>query len=159
MSCYLTVLISRSLFWRTVFILLQCYCTCFFTKQLHAIHTVTGAPRANVGPGPPQIWRVSGFVNSKTDGENAAFLSELWCDLQASHGNFSVSFRWAPLELMGPLLGPLKPTAFLKPMGPQKSMGPGDIVPPCPPLSMALHRDYEMDPFTNDICSFLNQHR
>ena len=43
--------------------------------------------------------------------------------LQVSHADFSVSFRWAPLELMGPL----KPTAFLKPMG------PGVIEPPCPP--------------------------
>ena len=25
--------------------------------------------------------------------------------LQASHADFSVSFRWDPLELMGPLLG------------------------------------------------------
>ena len=39
---------------------------------------------------------------------------------------------------MGPLLGPLKPTAFLKPMGPLMSMGPGVIVPPAPPLSVAL---------------------
>ena len=35
-----------------------------------------------VSPGPAQILRISGLVNSKTDGENAAFLSELWCDLQ-----------------------------------------------------------------------------
>ena len=41
-------------------------------------------------------------------------------------------FDEPPLELMGPTLGPLKPTAFLKPMGPLKSMGPGVIVPPCP---------------------------
>ena len=31
----------------------------------------------NVGPGPAQIRRISGFVNSKTDREHAAFLSEL----------------------------------------------------------------------------------
>ena len=43
-------------------------------------------------------------------------------------------FDGPPFELMGPLLGPLKPTAFLKPMGPLKSMGPGVIVPPAPPL-------------------------
>ena len=53
--------------------------------------------------------------------------------LQTSHADFSVSVRWAPLELMGPLLDPLKPTALLKPMGPLKSMGPGVILPPCPP--------------------------
>ena len=51
-------------------------------------------------------------------------------------------FVGPPLEIMGPLLGPLKPTAFLKPigpfMGPLKSMGPGVIVPPDPPLSAAL---------------------
>ena len=39
-------------------------------------------------------------------------------------------FDGPPLELMGPLLGPQKPTAFLKPMGPLKSMGPNVIVPP-----------------------------
>ena len=43
-------------------------------------------------------------------------------------------FNGPPLKLMGPLLGPMKPTAFLKPMGPLmgtlKSMGPGVIVPP-----------------------------
>ena len=50
--------------------------------------------------------------------------------LQASHADFSVSFWWASLELIGPLLGPLKPTAFLKPIGLLKSMGPGVIVPP-----------------------------
>ena len=32
-----------------------------------------GAPRAELGPGPAQICRISGFVNSKTDGENAEF--------------------------------------------------------------------------------------
>ena len=31
----------------------------------------------NVGPGPAQIRRISGFMNSKTDGENAALLSKL----------------------------------------------------------------------------------
>ena len=41
-------------------------------------------------------------------------------------------FDGPPLELMGPLLGPLNPTVFLKPMGPLKSMGPGVIVPPAP---------------------------
>ena len=35
------------------------------------------AAEPNVGPGPAQILRISGFVNSKTDGENAAVLSEL----------------------------------------------------------------------------------
>ena len=36
-----------------------------------------GRREPNVGPGPAQILRISGFVNSKTDGENAAVLSEL----------------------------------------------------------------------------------
>ena len=43
-------------------------------------------------------------------------------------------FDGPPLELMGPL----NPTAFLKPMGPLKSMGPGVIIPPAP-LSAALN--------------------
>ena len=117
-----------------------------------------GCREPNVGPGPAQIWRISRFVNSKTEWENGAVLSELWCDLQkkvfteiqtvfpveirwipkkkglqASHADFSVSFRWAPLELMDHLLGLLKPTAFLKPMVPLKSMGPGVIIHPCSP--------------------------
>ena len=54
-----------------------------------------------------------------------------------------MSFRWAPLELMGPLLGPLKP------MGPLKSMGPGVIVPPAPLLGgpdevWSLHRTQQL---------------
>ena len=32
-----------------------------------------GRREPNVGPGPAQILRISGFVNSKTDGENAQF--------------------------------------------------------------------------------------
>ena len=36
-----------------------------------------GPPRAERGPGPAQILRISGFVNSKTDGENATVLSQL----------------------------------------------------------------------------------
>ena len=35
-----------------------------------------------VGQGPARIWGISGFVNSKTDGETDKFLSELWCDIQ-----------------------------------------------------------------------------
>ena len=55
-----------------------------------------------MGPGPAQIWRISGFVNSKTDGENAAGLSELWCDLQKKKvftenlTVFLVEIRWSP---------------------------------------------------------------
>ena len=45
----------------------------------------------------------------------------------------SPKFRWAPFELIGPL------------MGPPKSMGPGVIVPPCPPLSVALDRRIDCD--------------
>ena len=48
-------------------------------------------------------------------------------------------FDGPPLQLMSPQLGPLKPTAFLKPMGPQKSMGPGVIVP----FSAALGANYQ----------------
>ena len=40
-----------------------------------------GRQESNVGPGPAQIWWISGFVNYKTDGEMPQ-LSELWCDLQ-----------------------------------------------------------------------------
>ena len=43
-------------------------------------------------------------------------------------------FDGPSLKFMGPMLGPLKPTVFLKPMGPLKSMGPGVIVAPDPPL-------------------------
>ena len=48
--------------------------------------SVQGRREPNVGPGPAQIWRISGFVNSKTEGENAAVLSELWCDLKKKKG-------------------------------------------------------------------------
>ena len=41
-----------------------------------------GRREPNVGPGPAQMWRNSGFVNSETDGDNAAVLSKLWCDLK-----------------------------------------------------------------------------
>ena len=111
---------------------------------------------SKVGPGPSQIWRISGFVKSKTDGENGAVWSEKRGDLQRKkkglHRNsngFSGSpkkkkvfrlhmlisqchFDGPPLELMGPLLGSLKPTASLKSMGPL--MGPRGHFPPCPPL-------------------------
>ena len=43
-------------------------------------------------------------------------------------------FDGLPLEL----IGSLKPTAFLKPMGPLKFMGPGVILP-LAPLSAALN--------------------
>ena len=41
-----------------------------------------GRREPNVGPGSAQIIRVSAFVNSKTDGENAIVLSWFSCDLQ-----------------------------------------------------------------------------
>ena len=41
-----------------------------------------GRRERNVGPGSAQILRISGFVNSKTDGENALVLSGFSCDLQ-----------------------------------------------------------------------------
>ena len=49
-------------------------------------------------------------------------------------------FDRPPFELLGPLQGPLKQTAFMKPMGPLKSTGRGVIVPPAPPLLAALYR-------------------
>ena len=46
----------------------------------------SGRREPNVGPGPAQIWRISGFVNSKMDGENATVWSEKWCDLKKKKG-------------------------------------------------------------------------
>ena len=78
-----------------------------------------------VGPGSAQTTRISGFVNLKTNGENASVFSGLLCDLKKKglqgkmpqfsqdfdviskknynkkkvfgfpHTDFSVSFRWA----------------------------------------------------------------
>ena len=95
-----------------------------------------GRTEPNVGPGPAQIWWISGFVNSKTDRENAAVLSELWCNLKKKKALteilmvFPVEIWWSQKKKflgltcwffsvisMGPLLSTLKPTAFLKPMG------------------------------------------
>ena len=87
-----------------------------------------GRREPNVGPTPAQMWRNCGFVKSKTDGENAVVWSEKWCDLKKKKNStvfpaeikwspkqnktvymrlrwafhFSMSFGWAPLELMGP---------------------------------------------------------
>ena len=49
----------------------------------------------NVGPGPAQIWRISGLVKSQTDGENAAVWSKMWCDLKKkrSSSKFEGFFR------------------------------------------------------------------
>ena len=41
-----------------------------------------GRREPNVNPGPAQILRISGFVNSKTGGENATVLSGFSRDLQ-----------------------------------------------------------------------------
>ena len=68
-----------------------------------AIAYIQGRREPNVGPGLAQIWRISGFVNSKTDGENPALLSELWCDLQKKNNKvftkilavFPVEIRWS----------------------------------------------------------------
>ena len=46
-------------------------------------------------------------------------------------------FDGPPFELMGPLLGPLKPTALLKPMGPLSPWAPGSFSPLPPALSAA----------------------
>ena len=48
--------------------------------------------KPNVGPGPAQMSRNSGFVNSKTDGDNAAVLSKLWCDLKKKGLHFNGFF-------------------------------------------------------------------
>ena len=61
-----------------------------------------GGAGTKSGPGPAQIRRISGFVKSKIDGENAVVwskddvISKKKKGLQASHADFSVSFRWAP---------------------------------------------------------------
>ena len=84
-------------------------------------------------------------MNSKTDGDNAAVLSKLRCDLKKKFFTeiltVSVKSRWSPknkvfTEILSFLfffyrflMGPFR--AFLKPMGPL--MGPEFIVPPCPP--------------------------
>ena len=93
---------------------------CFFIiKTWDYSTTKQGRREPNVGPRPAQILRISGFVNSKTDGENATVLSGFWCDLKKKrsrknvtvfsrfwsdlkkkvfglpHTDFSVSLRWA----------------------------------------------------------------
>ena len=85
-----------------------------------------GRREPNVSPGPAQIWRISGFVKSKTDGQNAAVWFEIWCDLQKKglHRNSN--------GFSGRIWVISKKKASLK------SMGAGVIVPPCLPLSAAL---------------------
>ena len=64
---------------------------------------IQGRREPNLGLGPAQILRISVFVNSKTDGKNAAVLSEFRCDLKKKkkkifgvpRTDFFVSFRWA----------------------------------------------------------------
>ena len=149
------------------------FCSISFYFPFHSIPCPQERREPNVGPGPAQIWRISGFVYSKTDGKTAAFLSELWCDLKKKVFPeiltveirwspkkikkkvfteiltvFSVEIRWSPKKKKvfrphllisqcyfdGPLSSSwLKPTVFLKPMGPLKSMDPGVIVLLCPP--------------------------
>ena len=55
-----------------------------------------GPPRADRGPGASTNITDFRFVNSKTDGENAAVLSELWCDLKKKglYRNFNGIFDW-----------------------------------------------------------------
>ena len=112
---------------------------------------------SKVGPGPSQIWRISGFVKSKTDGENGAVWSEKRGDLhrkkkvfteiqtvfpdlrkkkglQASHADFSVSFRWAPTRAHGPSAGLAEANGLPEAHGPPKVHGPRGHFPPCPPL-------------------------
>ena len=46
---------------------------------------------------------------------------------------------------MGPLVSLLNPAAFLEPIGPPKSIGPGIIVPPAPSLGgpgCGAHKSY-----------------
>ena len=117
-----------------------------------------GRREPNVGPGPAQICRISGFVKPKIYEKNAAVWSEKRCDLQNKkkglHRNLngfsgqiqviSKKKRSSPefKRFFRPNSGDLqkkrsslslKPTTFLKPMGPLNTMSPGVIVPPCPP--------------------------
>ena len=50
--------------------------------------------------------------------------------LQASHADFSVSFRWAPSRAHGPA----EPDGLPEAHGPPKVHGPRGHSPPCPPL-------------------------
>ena len=79
-----------------------------------------GGAGTKSGPGPAQIRRISGFVKSKIDGENAVVWSK--DDVISKKKKvfrlhmliFQCHFDGPPLELMGTLLGLLKPEAFLK---------------------------------------------
>ena len=91
-----------------------------------------------MGPGPVQIWRISGQFGPKNDVISkkkkkkkkkvfteilTVFPVEIRCSPKKKKcSGFSYWF----LSVMS--MGPLKPTAFLKPMG------PGVILPPAPPL-------------------------
>ena len=78
-----------------------------------------GRREPNVGPGPAQIWRISGFVNSKTDGENAAVLSELLFDLQKKKKVFRPHMLISQCHFDGPLSNPWAPGS-LYPLPPSR---------------------------------------
>ena len=113
----------------------------------------------NVGPGPAQIWRISGFVNSKTDGENAAFcpnydvISEKirsspkfwrffpvaiwwsqkkWTGLQASRADFSSVISMGPSRAHRPSAGPTEANGLPEAHGPPKVYGPRGHCTPLP---------------------------
>ena len=103
----------------------------------------------NVGPGPTQIWRSSGFVKSKIDKENAAVWSEKWCDLQKKKvfteilTVFLAEIKWSQKKRSSPKFWRFFRWAFHFSMyfqwalsrayGPPKLHGPRDHCPPLPP--------------------------
>ena len=124
-------------------------------------NSYTGAPEPNVGPGSAQILSISGFVNSKTNGENATVLFGFGCDLQKKglqgkmpqffqdfdmippqkrclvfHILISQCHFDGPSKAHEPSAGP--PEAKSPHDGPPEAQGPPDgpqgNCPPCPPL-------------------------
>ena len=103
-----------------------------------------------MGQGPAQILRIPGFMNSKTDGENATVLSEFRCDLQKKglqgkvppfSQDFDVTSKkkkkrcsvFHMLISMGPLLG------LLKPMPPPPLVGPATAIGYCVSILYYIH--------------------
>ena len=97
---------------------------------------------------PAQLLRISGFVNSKTDGKMLQFCTNF--DVFSKKKRYSFFHMLisqchfdGPSE---PLLGPLKPT------GPM--MGRGVIVPPAPPLvALDISTSSQVEMFTINIKS------
>ena len=96
-----------------------------------------GRREPNMGPGSAQILQISGFVKSKTNGQNATDLSGFWCDLQKKRSSvFHVLISQCHFD--GPCAGP--PQANGPHDGPPwspwapKVNEPWGHCPPCPPL-------------------------